>query len=69
MSTHSYFVDGGVLSPEFMASLIADKKWAHCLLSQCFGMSEPVREALLAGEAQWQIQSKKVLSVTLSESP
>lgn len=40
-------------------------KWADAVLSQCFKVPIEYREALLAGEAEWQILNHSTITIGL----
>lgn len=39
--------------------------WADSVLSQCFKVPKEYREALLAGEAEWQIPNSTTITIGL----
>ncbi len=64
-----FFAHGGVATPALIAAIQQDKgPWAHAVLGQSWGMPENYRNALLNGDAEWQIPNEKTLIIILAES-
>ena len=65
-----FFAHGGVATPSLITALKNDNSsWAHAVLGQVWAMPADFRNALLSGDAEWQIPNRQTLIITLVESP
>ena len=63
---HGY---GVVASESLVRALQRDHAdWADSVLSQCFKVPREYREALLAGEAEWQIPNTSTIIIGLGKT-
>lgn len=59
-----FHAHGAVASESLIHFLIKENnKWARDLLTQCFGIPEREREALLAGEIEWIIPNGNTIII------
>jgi hypothetical protein len=60
---------GVVVSVSLIHFLLKENNaWSHAVLGQGYAMPLPIRNALLSGEAEWQIKNPNLLTITLVES-
>ena len=60
---------GGVATPALFAALQDNNgPWARSVLAQMWSMPDQIITAVLSGEAEWQIESRNTIIITLAES-
>jgi hypothetical protein len=61
------FHANGVVASVSLIHALQDNNnsWSRCVLSQCFKVPSEYAEALLAGEAEWQILNKSTIIIGL----
>jgi len=60
---------GGVATPALFAALLENNgPWAHSVLAQMWSMPDQLINAVLSGEAEWQIENRSTIIITLVES-
>jgi hypothetical protein len=61
-----FHAQGAVASESLIRALQRDRDgWAESVLGQCFGIPKEYRDALLAGEAEWQILNPNTIIIGL----
>lgn len=63
-----FHANGAVASEALVLALIKNNNgWARAVLSQCFSVPKEYAEALLAGEAEWQIPNMSTITIGLAK--
>jgi hypothetical protein len=59
-----FHAHGAQATPDLIRALIKHNDgWARAVLSQCFSVPKEYAEALLAGEAEWTVNSPWILCI------